>query len=136
MAKKTPNQIVNETRPKAVSLMIKAFEAIGINYNFVGESEIAIQVDTAPTGEPIYAIYSPTMKPYVTRTTASGKVIKAFNLTEAVNEYAEAEAKKAEAEAEAERKKAEKIEKDKARREANETARAEREQLKKGKKEG
>lgn len=122
----TPTTVKNNARVKAFYLMVEIFgQAYGLDkVHRIGDTEIAVEVDTAPTGEPIYALYSPTVKDYCDRTTKS-KTIKAFNLTEAVNAYNATLDKRAkEAEETAERK-AKKIADDKAKREANAKARAE-----------
>ena len=122
----TPTTVKNNARVKAFNLMVEIFgQAYGLDkIHRIGDTEIAVEVDTAPTGEPIYALYSPTVKDYCDRTTKS-KTIKAFDLTEAVNAYnATLDKRVKEAEETAERK-AKKIADDKAKREANAKAKAE-----------
>ena len=76
---KSQRTILNEARTKAFDKLVEIITAnhTGMVY-IVGDSELAIQVDTAPTGEPIYATISPTMKPYQGRRT-SQKYIKAYD---------------------------------------------------------
>lgn len=122
----TPTTVKNNARTKAFDVMVNAFTQVcgADGVVRVGDTEIAVQVDTAPTGEPIYALYSPTVKDYCDRKTPT-KTIKAFDLTAEVNAYtAVVEKRKVDAE-EAEKRKAKKMELDKARREANAKARAE-----------
>lgn len=119
---KTPTIVKNETRTNVFARMYEIFsEAYGeMNVHRIGDSEIAVCVATAPTGEPIYATFSPTVKDYCDRKTTS-KTIKAFNLTAAIIEYANKCAKReADATARTEAKKA-KIAKDKALREKRKT---------------
>lgn len=122
---KTPTTVKNETRVLAFNAMVEAFTAIyGEDKVFrIGDTEIAVCVNTAPTGEPIYAVYSPTIKDYCDRQTPT-KTVKAFDVTEAVekhkNTVAERDKKAAVALANKTIKKAQ----DEARREANAKARA------------
>ena len=123
---KTPTTVKNETRTAVFETMRVALAtAYGAENVFrIGDTEVAVKVGNAPTGEPIYATFAPTVKDYTDRTTKN-KTIKAFDLTAEVAAYEETLAKrKAKAEETAERK-AKKIETDKARREANAKAKAE-----------
>lgn len=122
----TPTTVKNNARVKAFDLMIEMFgQAYGLDkVHRIGDTEIAVEIDTAPTGEPIYALYSPTVKDYCDRTTKN-KTIKAFNLTAEVNAYNALVAKREADKVEALTKKNEKIKADKARRDANAKAKAE-----------
>ena len=123
---KTPTTIKNEIRTATFETMrIALGEAYGIdNVYRIGDTEIAVKVAEAPTGEPIYATFSPTVKDYCDRQTKT-KVIKAFDLTAEVAAYEKTLAeRKVKAEETAERK-AKKIETDKAKREATAKAKAE-----------
>lgn len=86
---KTLTTVKNETRQIAFSTMVEIFTAhYGKENVFItGDSEIAVKVNTAPTGEPIYATYSPTVKDYCDRTTKT-KTIKAFNVNEVAAQFA------------------------------------------------
>lgn len=86
---KTPTTVKNETRQIAFSTMVEIFTShYGRENVFItGDSEIAVKVNTAPTGEPIYATYSPTVKDYCDRTTKT-KTIKAFNANEVAVQFA------------------------------------------------
>ena len=131
MAKQTITTTLNSLRPTAFEKLCQAFDLAEISYAKIGDSEIAVEIGNAPSGEAVYALFSPEMKPYADRVTSSGKTIKAFDLTEAVNDYnALCEKRKAEAE-KAKEAKAKQIEADKKRREANAKAKEEREWLKK-----
>ena len=115
---KTPTTVKNEIRANVFARMCEIFsEAYGEHACYrIGDSEIAVCVATAPTGEPIYATFSPTVKDYCNRTTNT-KTIKAFDVATAVTEYKNKCSKReADATAKAEAKKA-KITKDKALRE-------------------
>lgn len=122
----TPTTVKNNARVKAFDFMVEIFnQAYGLDkVHRIGDTEIAVEIDTAPTGEPIYALYSPTVKDYCDRTTKS-KTIKAFDLTAEVNAYNALITKRETDKAEALTKKNEKIKADKARREANAKAKAE-----------
>ena len=126
MANLTPTTVKNKARLTAFKRMYEIYcQAYGGNKVFcIGDSEIAVEIDTAPTGEPIYATFSPVVKDYCDRTTKT-KTIKAFDLTAEINAYTATLEKRAKEEAEAKAKKAEKIAKDKAQREANAKAKAE-----------
>lgn len=122
----TPTTVKNNARATAFDVMVSAFTGAYCAEKVfrIGDSEIAVEVDTAPTGEPIYAVFAPVIKDYCDRTTKT-KTIKAFDLTEAVNAYNATLAKRAkEAEETAERK-AKKVAEDKAKREANAKAKTE-----------
>lgn len=122
---KTPTTVKNETRTDVFTRMCEIFsEAYGeTNVHRIGDSEIAVCVATAPTGEPIFATFSPTVKDYCDRTTKT-KTVKAFDLTAAVTEYENKCSKReADAVARAEAKKA-KIAKDKALREKRKAEKA------------
>lgn len=120
MAKElTPVQVMNSVRPTAFDALVKAMASVyGEDKVYViGDSEIAVKVADAPTGEPIYARYSPTIANYTERRTKS-KVMKAFD--------APAEAAKYRAKKEEDAKKAEESAKLKAEKTARDTkARAE-----------
>ena len=122
----TPTTVKNNARVKAFDLMVEMFgQAYGLDkVHRIGDTEIAVEVDTAPTGEPIYAVYSPTVKDYCDRTTKT-KTIKAYDLTAEVNAYNALLAKREADKAEAAEKKAAKVKADKAKREANAKAKAE-----------
>ena len=127
MAKvKSPTTIKNEVRTEVFEVLRVALaEVYGTeNIHRIGDTEVAVKVAEAPTGEPIYATFSPTIKDYCDRQTKT-KTIKAFDLTAEVNTYKTTLEKRAKEEAEAKAKKAEKIAKDKAQREANAKAKAE-----------
>lgn len=86
---KTPTTVKNETRQIAFSTMVEIFTSHYGKENIfiIGDSEIAVKVNTAPTGEPIYATYSPTVKDYCDRKTKT-KTIKAFNVNEVAAQFA------------------------------------------------
>ena len=131
MAKQTITTVLNSLRPTAFDKLCQAFDLAEISYQRIGDSEIAIEIGNAPSGEAVYALFSPEMKPYADRVTSSGKTIKAFDLTEAIASYNETcEKRKVEAE-KAKEAKEKKIARDKARREANAKAKEERERIKK-----
>ena len=127
MAKvKSPTTIKNEVRTEVFeALRVALTEVYGAeNIHRIGDTEIAVKVAEAPTGEAIYATFSPTIKDYCDRTTKT-KTIKAFDLTAEVNAYEKTlTERKAKAEETAERN-AKKIESDKAKREATAKAKAE-----------
>lgn len=134
MGKVTPTTVKALARNKAFETLVKIMkESYGSeNVYITGDSEIAVKIDTAPTGEPIFATYSPTIKDYCDRTTKT-KTIKAFNPNIEVSEFAEKcseREKKAEI---AKENKAKKIEIDKKRREK---AMEERQKLEEKKKKG
>lgn len=122
----TPTTVKNAVRVKAFDIMTEVLgQAYGLDkVHRIGDTEIAVEVATAPTGEPIYAVYSPTVKDYCDRTTKT-KTIKAFDLTAEVNAYNALLAKREADKAEALTKKAAKVAADKAKREANAKAKAE-----------
>ena len=123
---KTPTTVKNEIRTAVFETMRVALAtAYGAENVFrIGDTEVAVKVGNAPSGEPIYATFAPTIKDYTDRTTKT-KTIKAFDLTAEVNAYNATLDKRAkEAEETAERK-AKQIAEDKARREANAKAKAE-----------
>lgn len=124
----TPTTVKNSVRNSTFTRMIEIFgNAYGEdNVHRIGDSEIAVRVDTAPTGEPIFATFSPTVKDYCDRKTNT-KTIKAFNLTAEIAGYENkctTRTEKAEANA---KRKAEKIARDTA---ARAKAKAEREKAK------
>lgn len=115
---KTPTTVKNEVRNEVFERMFEIFAtAYGeTNVHRIGDSEIAVCVATAPTGEPVFATLSPTIKDYCDRKTKT-KTVKAFDLTTAVKEYEDKCSKRTtKAEEMAEKKKA-KIAKDTALRE-------------------
>lgn len=122
----TPTTVRNAARVKAFTQMTEAFSAVygAENVYRIGDSEIAVKVDTAPTGEPIFATYSPTVKDYCDRETKT-KTIKAYNVTAEAEAYAAKVAEREAKAAESAEKKAAKVAADKARREANAKAKAE-----------
>lgn len=122
---KTPTTIKNETRELAFKTMVEIFQKhYGENSVFIiGDSEIAVQVDTSPDGKPIYSTYSPTIKDFCDRKTKT-KTIKAFNVHELAAQYAN---KVNEREAKAEENKAKKEAKIKRDKELREKRKAERE---------
>lgn len=125
----TPTTVKNNARSQAFAEMVEIFSSkYGENKVYrVGDTEIAVEVATAPTGEPIFATFSPTIKDYCDRKTNT-KTIKAYNVTANVKAYEDTCANrviKAEVAAKA---KAEKIARDKA---AREKRRIERENAKK-----
>ena len=85
---KTPTTVKNETRIEAFARMCEIYaSAYGENNVFrIDDSEIAVRVSTSPTGEPIFATFSPTIKDYCDRKTKT-KTIKAFDLTKAIEDY-------------------------------------------------
>ena len=128
---KTPTTIKNEIRTATFETMrIALGRAYGANNIYrIGDTEVAVKVAEAPTGEAIYATFSPTIKDYCDRQTKT-KTIKAFDLTAEVNAYEKTlTERKAKAEESAERK-AKKIESDKAKREATAKAKAEHNKVK------
>ena len=108
----TPTTIKNKARINAVELLKTAFP----NYVQVGDSEIAIPIDTAPTGETIYATISPTVKDYCERKTPN-KVIPAYDPTAENWKWQKHVANIAEKAEQAKKDKAEKIERDRKARE-------------------
>ena len=123
---KTPTTVKNEIRPAVFETMRVALAtAYGAENVFrIGDTEVAVKVANAPTGEPIYATFAPTVKDYTDRTTNS-KTIKAFDLTAEVAAYERKVAERDTKAAKAAEEKAAKVEADKARREANAKAKAE-----------
>ena len=122
----TPTTVKNQIRMECFEgLRVALGQVYGAeNVYRIGDTEIAVKVGISPDDEPIYATFSPTVKDYCDRQTKT-KVIKAFDLTAAVNAYNATLDKRAkEAEETAERK-AKKIAEDKAKREANAKAKAE-----------
>ena len=110
----TPTTVKAQARKIAFQKLCEVFG----DYDFlqVGDSEIAVPIDTAPTGEIIYALFSPTVKDYCERKTPN-KVIPAYDPiaeSEKYGAHVEKRIKKAEM---AKKKKAEKIEKDRIARE-------------------
>lgn len=93
----TPVQVMNSVRPSAFQSLVKALSAVYGEENtyIIGDSEVAVKVADAPTGEPIYARYSPTIANYTERTTKT-KTIKAFNAPKEAKKYAESQKNKAE----------------------------------------
>lgn len=85
---KTPTTIKNESRELAFKTMVEIYKAhYGENKVFIiGDSEIAVEVNTSPDGKPIYATYSPTIKDFCDRKTKT-KTIKAFNVNELAAQY-------------------------------------------------
>lgn len=122
----TPTTVKNNARALAFkTLCLILGETYGTDYVYqIGDSEVAVRIDKAPTGEPIYAVFSPVVKDYCDRTTKT-KTIKAFDLTEAVNAYNATLDKRAKEAEEAAERKAKKVAEDKAKREANAKAKAE-----------
>jgi hypothetical protein len=122
---KTPTTIKNEARGLAFKTMVEIFrQHYGEDLVFIiGDSEIAVQVDTSPDGEPIYATFSPTVKDYCDRKTKT-KTIKAYNVNEAAAQYVN---KVNEREIKAEENKAKKEAKIKRDKELREQRKAERE---------
>ena len=108
----TPTTIKANARAKAVSMLKDLFP----NHIQVGDSEIAIPIDTAPTGEIIYATISPTVKDYCERKTPN-KIIPAYNPTAEKEKWERHNAQKAENAEQTKKTKAEKIERDKKARE-------------------
>ena len=124
----TPTTVKNTVRNDTFSRMVEIFgNAYGTENVFrIGDSELAVCVAKAPTGEPIYATFSPTVKDYCDRKTNT-KTIKAFNLTAEIAGYENkctGRIEKAEANA---KRKTEKIARDTA---ARAKAKAEREKAK------
>jgi hypothetical protein len=122
----TPTTVKNNARATAFDVMVSAFTGAYCAEEVfrIGDSEIAVEVGTAPTAEPIYAVFSPVIKDYCDRITKT-KTIKAFDLTAAVNAYNATLDKRAKEAEEAAERKAKKVAEDKARREANAKAKAE-----------
>ena len=110
----TPTTVKAQARKIAFQKLCEAFG----DYDFfqTGDSEIAVPIDTAPTGEIIYALYSPTIKDYCERKTPN-KVIPAYNPIAESEKYAAHVEKNIEKAEIAKQKKAEKIEKDRIARE-------------------
>lgn len=126
---KTPTTIKNEARAIAFSELCRVFTDGGYSVHRIGDSEIAILIDTTTDGEPIYATLSPVIKDFCDRQTKT-KTIKAFDLTAEVEAYKETVAKREAKTEENKKNKAKKIERDKARREANKKAKAEHNKIK------
>lgn len=129
---KTPTTIKNEARTIAFAELCRVFTDGGYSVHRIGDSEIAILIDTTEDGEPIYATFAPVIKDYCDRQTKT-KIIKAFDLTEEVEKYKETLAKREEKTKVNAERKAKKIEKDKAKREANKKAKEEQAKMKKEK---
>lgn len=131
---KTPTTVKNETRTAVFeTLRVVLANTYGTENVFrIGDTELAVKVANAPTGEPIYATFAPTVKDYADRVTKN-KTIKAYDLTAEVNAYTAKVADRETKAAEAAEKKAAKIKADKARREANAKAKAERAEIAKAK---
>lgn len=108
----TPTTIKANARVKAVSMLKNLFP----DHIQVGDSEIAIPIDTAPTGETIYATISPTVKDYCERKTPN-KTIPAYNPTAEKEKWERHNAQKAENAEQDKKTKAEKIERDRKARE-------------------
>lgn len=125
---KTPTTIKNEARGKAFTRMMAMYvtEYGEENVKQTGDSEIAVAIDTAPTGEKIWATFSPTVKDYCERKTRT-KTIFAYDVDAAATKYAQTVTAREQTAAEDAEKKAAKIERDKA---AREKRKAEREQKK------
>lgn len=105
---KTPTTVKNEVRADVFARMFEIFAtAYGeTNVHRIGDSEIAVCVATAPTGEPVFATFSPKVKDYCDRKTNT-KTIKAFDLTAEITAYENKCSERAEtAKANAEKKKA------------------------------
>ena len=123
---KTPTTVKNEVRAETFQNMVTMFsETYGNDKVFIiGDSEIAVQVSTAPTGEPVFATFSPTVKDYCDRTTKT-KTVKAFDVTAEVAKFSATLNKRAETAKKNAENKAAKIAKDKAAREKRAAERAE-----------
>lgn len=127
----TPTTVKNETRAEVFEVLCNALAQVyGLeNVHKIGDTEIAVEVAKAPTGEPIYATFSPTIKDYCDRVTKT-KTIKAFNLTAECNAYSKVLISRKEKVEKTAENKSKKIAADKARREANAKAKAEHAKLK------
>lgn len=110
----TPTTVKAQARKIAFQKLCEAFS----DYNFLqtGDSEIAVPIDTAPTGEIIYALFSPTVKDYCERKTPN-KIIPVFNPTAEKEKWENHNAQKAEKAEQTKKAKAEKIERDRKARE-------------------
>ena len=128
---KTPTTVKNETRTAVFeTLRVALANTYGTENVFrIGDTELAVKVANAPTGEPIYATFAPTIKDYADRVTKT-KTIKAYDLTAEVEVYERKVAERNAKSVTAKAVKAEKIKADKARREANAKAKAERAKVK------
>lgn len=126
MSKLTPTTVKNQIRTECFEgLRVALGQVYGAeNVHRIGDTEIAVKVGISPDDEPIYATFSPTIKDYCDRQ-AKTKVIKAFDLTAAVNAYNATLDKRAKEAEETAKRKAKKIAEDKARQEANTKAKAE-----------
>lgn len=124
--KSTPVQVMNAVRKTTfddVFSLLSQYYEVGQT----GDSTFVIKAGVSPTGEPIYAEISPTIKNYVMRKTAK-KVIPAFDFSDATSAYVDkTEERKKKAE-EIAKKKAEKIAKDKERREQKKAEQEEKEE--------
>ena len=109
----TPTTIKNNARAKAVSML----KSLIPDHIQIGDSEIAIPIDTAPTGETIYATISPTVKDYCERKTPN-KTIPAFNPIAKKEKWENHNAQRAEEAEQTKKAKAEKIERDRKARES------------------
>lgn len=122
---KSPTTVKNKTRTAVFKTLCTVLgQAYGLdNVHRIGDTEIAVKVGEAPTGEPIYATFAPTVKDYCDRQT-NIKTIKAFDLTAEVEAYQTKVKSREVKAAESAEHKAKKIDSDKARRKANAEAKA------------
>lgn len=119
--KLSPTTVKNEARKEFFGIMKELFD--GYEVHVIGDSELAIKIGNAPTGESIYATLSPTVKDYCERKTKT-KTIHAFDVHATASAYSQTLDKRAEKSAENAQRKAAKIERDTA---ARERIKAERE---------
>lgn len=128
MGNPTPTTIKNEARAKAFAeLLAMCISRYGTDEGevvIIGDSEIAVHIDNAPTGESIYEVLSPTIKDYCDRKTKT-KTIKAFDVMEERAKFSKLLEERAEKAEQAKINKAKKIERD---RKAREKRQKEREQ--------
>lgn len=84
----TPTTVKNNVRSETFAQMVEIFSSkYSENKVYrVGDTEIAVEVATAPTGEPIFATFSPTIKDYCDRKTNT-KTIKAYDVAANVKAY-------------------------------------------------
>lgn len=113
---KTPTTVKNEIRTAFFAEMCALFAEKYGEVVKIGDSEVAIRVGTAPTGEPVWATLSPTVKDYCVRQTKT-KTVKPFDPVSAGFAYAEKVQNREIKAEEAAKAKAEKIARDKALRE-------------------
>ena len=88
--------IENNARKSAFERMVLIFtQEYGDFVHVVGDSEIAVRVDTSPDNEPIYATFSPKIKPFRERKTPN-KTIHVYDVEKEEMAYQKKKASQAE----------------------------------------